>query len=872
MAPEYAPGGMSRTLPIDPHLPAIVEHTAAGNLVLAAAPGAGKTTRVPRALLESGLVEEGEVLVLEPRRLAARLAAERIAHERGEEVGGRVGSHIRFERRVSNQTRLTFLTEGLLLRRLRDDPELRGVRVVVLDEVHERNLATDLSLALLRRLRARRRERLSIVTMSATLDAEVFAAHLDAPIVRVEGRVFPVEIEHRAPGELPLERAVRAAVQETVNTIRDGHVLVFLPGAREIRTSEEACRELAAREGLRVHVLHGERSRSEQDAAVAPSRERKLILATNVAETSITIDDVSIVIDSGLARIASHDPWTGFPKLSLAPISRASATQRAGRAGRTREGLCVRLYSKADHDRRPAYTAPEIVRLDLADALLDIASAGASPEQLPWLEAPPVAALDAARALLTRLGAIDDEGTLTSLGQRMSRLPAHPRLARLAIAAHDLGIPELGATAAALLGERPGGRDRHAVARSGDCDLAEEIEALSDTSRGRSEIDAAARDRIAKSKAAMLRAMGRGDGARRDHDTGATRRGSHDERALDVDTRERKLREALLLAFPDRVAKLRAGTGTKRVCVFASGGSAELSSGSVVREATLAVAVAVDTRKEGTHLVTEVRSAAAIEAEWLLDHFPDRVVDEEVLAFDATRGRVTGRSTMRYEGLELEATQLRTLPARASELLFDAAVAAGLDRFVEAEVRHELVARVRFVVQHRPALAEAVADEALLVGLREGLGDGLFREALREACRGKTSFTELGRVNLLDLVRERLGELAWELDRLAPSQVSLPGGRRTKVTYELDAAPWIASRLQDFFGMRQGPTLLDGKVPIVLHLRAPNNRDVQVTTDLANFWRTHYPEQRRMLMRRYPRHAWPEDPLTATPPAPGPRR
>jgi ATP-dependent helicase HrpB len=541
----------------------------------------------------------------------------------------------------------------------------------------------------------------------------------------------------------------------------------------------------------------------------------------------------------------------------------------------------VRLYSKADHDRRPAYTAPEIVRLDLADALLDIASAGATPQDLPWLEAPPAPALEAARVLLTRLGALDEGGAATSLGRRLSRLPAHPRLARLALAAHDLGIPELGATAAALLGERPGGRDRHAAARSGDCDLAEEIEALSDTTRGRSEIDAATRDRIAKSKAALLRAMGRGEerSARGRDDKGAAREHTHEgargpshERGLDVDTRERKLREALLLAFPDRVARLRAGTGTKRVCVFASGGSAELSATSVVREATLAVAVAVDTRKEGTHLVTEVRSAAAIEAEWLLEHFPERVVDDEVLAFDTTRGRVTGRSTLRYEGLELEATQLRTLPARASELLFEAAVAAGLDRFLDAETRHELVARVRFVLQHRPALADAVPDEALLTGLREGLGDGLFREALREACRGKTSFAELERVPLLELVREQLGDLAWELDRLAPMQVSLPGGRRTKVTYALDAAPSIASRLQDFFGMRQGPTLLDGKVPLVLHLRAPNNRDVQVTTDLANFWRTHYPEQRRMLMRRYPRHAWPEDPLTATPPAPGPRR
>jgi ATP-dependent helicase HrpB len=450
----------ARQLPIGVILPALLELVRTRNVVIEAPPGAGKTTVIPATLLERGVLGEGEIIVLQPRRLAARLSAQRTASRLGERVGGRVGYRVRFDHAGDADTRLWFMTEGVLLRRLRDDPELAGVDAVILDEFHERHLDGDLLLALLRRQQLLGSE-LRLLAMSATLDAEPVARFLDAERLRTEGRSFAVEIEHRSPrsrhGELPLERRVAAAVRELIERgligagastpgHAPGHALVFLPGAREIQACARECAALAERAGLELLTLHGQLPRAQQDHAVATSTTSKLILSTNVAETSITIDGVVAVIDSGLARVADFDPGSGLPRVSLAPISRASAAQRAGRAGRTRAGVCVRLYGQHDHDHRPEHQLPELRRLDLAGPVLELAAAGVhSPDTFAWFEAPSPAALAVARELLISLGAIDEHGQLSALGRAMLRFPVHPRLARLLIAGLELGVGELAA-------------------------------------------------------------------------------------------------------------------------------------------------------------------------------------------------------------------------------------------------------------------------------------------------------------------------------------------------------------------------------------------------------------------------------------------
>ena len=444
---------MLTSLPIDTHLPRVLELLRSGrNLVLTAEPGAGKTTRVPRALLDAGLLEKGECWVLEPRRLAARLAAVRVAEELGEDLGQRVGYAVRFEQKSSKATRIRFVTEGLLLRRLRDDPCLKGIAIVILDEFHERHLHTDLGITLLRRLQVESRPELRLLVMSATLDAEPVAAFLEAESLHCEGRAHPVELRHLPrPDDRPLATQVVAAMETLLAEGTQGHTLVFLPGAAEIRACEKALSPLAARYGLRVLPLHGSLSFEAQKAAVAPSIQPKVLLSTNVAESSVTLDGVTAVIDSGLGREVLHSPWSGLSGLRTLRISQARCVQRAGRAGRQGPGLCLRLFTESDFRTRALFDAPEIHRSDLAEALLALHLMGiAAPGQLAWFEAPPGEALEAAEKLLERLGALEG-GNVTPCGRRMAALPLHPRLARLVVAAEDLGIPELGRLAAALL-------------------------------------------------------------------------------------------------------------------------------------------------------------------------------------------------------------------------------------------------------------------------------------------------------------------------------------------------------------------------------------------------------------------------------------
>jgi ATP-dependent helicase HrpB len=775
-------------LPIDDLLPAIRESLGrVPNLVIEAPPGAGKTTRVPPALLE---LLRGQVLVLEPRRLAARLAARRVAHELGERPGETVGYQVRFEEVAGARTRLRFLTEGILTRRLISDPLLAGVDAVVLDEFHERHLETDLALALLRRLQRTKRPDLSIVVMSATLDAAPIAAYLDScPILRSEGRLFDLAIAHQPYSALPLEKQVAAALEALLGDAPWGDVLVFLPGAAEIRRTERECRPLTSRYDLLLLPLYGDLSPAEQDRAVSPARQRKVILSTNVAESSITVEGVTAVIDSGLARIASDSPWSGLSTLEVARISKASATQRAGRAARTAPGRVVRLYTLDDFHRRRDQDPPEIRRRELSELCLTLRAMGVrSPLDMDWLDAPPSVAIDRAEDLLDRLGVSGERA------RRMARYPLHPRLARLVIDAVERGAAEEGCRAAAALSSG---------ARAPSCDLMSLIDSPFDP--------------VTQRHFEQIRRIVR-----------PAKPHAHDPNALAL---------AILTAFPDRVARRR----KDNQLLLAAGGSAVLEC-----DARAEFLVAVDIENRSEKALPLVRLYCAIEPAWLLDLFPDRVKERAGVDWNRSAERVEAVSALLYENLVIEETRSGAPDQeQAAALLADRAIEAGIERFVDRRELEQFLARIAFASEHA-ALAKLDLEVAF-----------------REICRGLKSFAELktAGASLIPTLEQRAGTRL--LNDIAPSRVRLPNGRQTKVNYEAGKPPWISSRLQDFFGMRETPRIANGKVALVAHLLAPNKRPVQTTTDLAGFWQRLYPQVRRELSRRYPKHAWPEDPYSA---------
>jgi ATP-dependent helicase HrpB len=827
-------------LPIDPLLPEIVASLRARpTLVLEAPPGAGKTTRVPRALLDAGFAEKGDIVVLEPRRLAARMAARRVAEELGEEPGATVGYQVRFEDVSSSRTRVRFVTEGVLARRLVTSPRLDGISTVVLDEFHERHLHADVGLALVERLRRTVRPDLRVVVMSATLATEPVARHLDAPVLRAEGRRFDVAIEHLpSPDDRPLALQVASAVRRLVHEGMDGDVLVFLPGAGEIRRTHEACEKLAAEADLLVVPLHGDLSPKEQDVAVRPASRRKIILSTNVAESSVTIDGVVAVVDSGLARVASQAPWSGLPRLRLEKISRASATQRAGRAGRTRPGRCLRLYTRGDFDTRPEHDAPEIRRLDLTQVWLDLAALGAT--DIPWLEAPPSEHVHAATTLLRRLGALDPAGRITDTGRAMLRFAVHPRAGRLIVEGERRGVASDACVAAAILGEgdlRASSKARFGPTRGHDraterSDLVALVDLFREAEDSRfshgamraADLDPGATHAAARAASQLSRASRTTVPTPRDTDAA--------------------LRLCVLAGYPDRVARrVRAGA---RGLALAEGGSAELSEASVVRDAEWLVALDAEERPMGARGGAVVRLASAIEPDWLLDLFAGDVVETRAVTWNPKAERVQSRESMTWGSLVLHADESAEPPAKeAARVLADAAIAAGIARFAPEGALEHWLARARFAASVDPTLRPP--------------DDDAVRETLTTLCEGLRSFAELREAGLLDALRRSVGRPG-DVDRLAPERVTLAGGRSVSVQYGEGRPPAIASRMQDFFGMTDGPRVGGGRVSLVLELLAPNKRAVQVTTDLAGFWDRHYPSIRKELARRYPRHSWPEDP------------
>ena len=822
---------MRLSLPIDPLLPQIITSLRGNpNLVLQADPGAGKTTRVPPALLESGLLGDGECWILEPRRLAARLAATRVAEELGEPLGQRAGYAVRFEQKVSRTTRLRFVTEGLLLRRLHGDPHLRGISAVVLDEFHERHLHTDLGLTLLRRLQRTERPDLKLLVMSATLDPGPVAAYLDAPTLKSEGRAFPVETAFLPrPDDRPIGLQVSDALARLYSEGLRQHTLVFLPGAAEIRACLKDCDAVAQRHGLSLRPLHGELSPEAQAHALELTATPKVILSTNVAESSVTLDGIGAVVDSGLGREASHSPWSGLSGLRTTRISQARCTQRTGRAGRTGPGRCLRLFTEADFGARPAFDTPELQRADLAEPLLTLHGMGiASPGDLAWFEAPPEASVLAAEALLTSLGALSG-GALSPVGRRMADLPLHPRLARLAVAGADQGIPQLALRAAALLEtgnlSARQGLDR-APTKSGhgaDSDLLlrldqfEEAEAAGFSAGAcrAAGLDASAIQRARRAVQSLARLL---------------------PSAPETADAETRLLKTLLAAYPDRVGQLSAN-GT---CAFAGGGGARLDAASRVRRPGLILALEAEAVKQGTGGQTLIRQASRCEADWLLDAFAERLEDVDEVVFNAAAGRVERRTEIRFDGLTLDASRGPADPGdpRVAPLL-----AEGLRERPLDEVPARFLARLAFLRKHRPDL---------------GLPEDLLGPLLAGACSGRTTLREVQDVDWAAALRQAFpADTLRLLDTWAPEAIQLPKGRPTKVHYE-DDPPWIASRLQDFWGLKKSPAVAGGAVPLVLHLLAPNMRAVQVTTDLAGFWQRVYQELRPGLSRRYPKHHWPE--------------
>jgi ATP-dependent helicase HrpB len=776
------------SLPVDALLPELLSSLKQRpNLVLEAAPGAGKTTRVPPALLE---LVRGEIIVLEPRRIAARLAARRVAWELGEQVGETVGYQVRFEEAIGPRTRLRFVTDGVFTRCLLSDPTLKGVDAIVLDEFHERHLESDFALALLKRLQQSRPE-LRLIVMSATLDAAPVARYLgDCPILRSEGRVFPLSVKHLPYSPDPLHTQVRNAVelllreqQPAQREIQAQHTLVFLPGAAEIRRTQRECEPLAARCGLLILPLHGDLAPAEQDRAVAPSAQPKLILATNVAESSVTVEGVTAVIDSGLARFATYSPWTGLPTLHIGRISQASAKQRAGRAGRTAAGRVLRLFAEEDYALRAEHDTPEILRSDLSQLGLAL-RAMSIPHfaSLDWLDAPPVAAVQTAETLLDRLGATAGKA------QQLARYPLPPRLSRILLESLARNVGESGCIAAALLGSG---------ARSPHNDLLAAMDAPHDP-RALQHIQ-------------QLRRIAR-----------PPKQTKHDDEALLL---------SVLTGFPDRVARRRAGNQV----LLANGVSAEIAG----EPPTYEFMVAIDAEDRKEKPLPLIRMTSRIEPEWLIDLFPDRVREQSNLTWNRSAERVEAVSALMYDDLVIQESRDGSPdPEAAADLLAQKALEAGIERFVDAEALQQFLARVAFAGLTAPDLSQT----------------------LRQLCLGLRSFADLksAALSFLPLLEQSVD--ARRLQELAPVSVRLQSGRQTKIHYEQGKPPWISSRLQDFFGMRETPRLGADRTPIVAHLLAPNHRAVQTTTDLAGFWDRLYPQVRRELMRRYPRHPWPEKP------------
>lgn len=835
-------------LPIDDAIPALREALRARTVaVLEAPPGAGKTTRVPLALLEEPWLEGQKLVILEPRRLAARAAAQFMAKQLGEQVGGTVGYRVRGETRVSRQTRIEVVTEGVLARLLSADATLDGYGVVVFDEFHERSLHADLGLALVLDTQ-QVRDDLRVLVMSATLDGDAVArliadAHGTAPVVRSSGRMFPIETYYRPPrADERLEATTSRVVREALEA-SDGDVLVFLPGMGEQRRVEERLVDTVPAH-VRVYVLHGTMPLADQDAALAaaPAGTRKVVLSTSVAETSLTVEGVRVVVDAGQSRVPRYDATAGLTRLHTVRVSRASADQRRGRAGRVAPGACYRLWDVHEEHGFLASTRPEIIDADLSSLALELADAGiADPLQLRWLDAPRAPAFAQARSLLAQLGALHDDAPsarITAHGKRMAALPLTPRLAHLLLVAAERGQLALGASIAALLEERDVLRGEGFVRAPADLRLRTEL-LRGDRDAASAFGTRADRDgvrRVRQNVGELVKRVNSGSS-----NSGTSESGHWDD--ADVGT-------LLALAFPDRVAQRRAGSeGRYLLC---NGSGAALPKGdSLYDEPYLAVA-----ELEGQPPEYRIVRAAPLSLDAVRTDFGEQLVRERLVAWDERARGVKAVQRTRLGAITLEEKPQRDPdPEAVRATLLEQLQRAGAGAWPWRESARKLRERLAFVHHHEPTTWPDVSDTALEDTLAEWLGPHL---------DGVRTWAQLEQADWYEAL---FSLVPWArrvaFDRLAPTHVEVPSGSRIALDYGDPVAPVLAVKLQEVFGWTTTPTVCDGRVPLTLHLLSPAQRPVQVTRDLAGFWKSSYFEVRKELRGRYPRHPWPDDPLTA---------
>lgn len=831
-------------------------------LILQAPPGSGKTTRVPQFLLK---ICRKKILILEPRRLAARLSAERVAEELGQRSGEDIGFQIRYEKIMGPATRCVFMTEGLFLRTLLSDPILNDVDAVVLDEFHERHLHSDVAFALTRRLQQTKRPDLKLIVMSATLDTDKLTQFLpEASFLKADVPTFPVEVEYDAStDERALEWKVTVAVESLLQDPRcPGDILVFLSGVADIRRAAQALATSKLHSQFDTFELRAELPIAEQRKIFLPHSRKKVILATNVAETSLTIPGVTGVVDSGLAKVASYAHWNGLPTLEVKPISQASSIQRSGRAGRTSAGIARRLYTRAEFLGRVAHEKPEILRVDLAQTLLEVTIAeqaifsqhASAFMQLPWIDKPSPESVAAAENLLKELGAFDKNGAVTAIGRSIVNWPLSPRLGRILVEAKKLGTLPEACLLVSLLNE--GLLTKHSQFESDvhtDCDLTFQASLFDRlrhhpqtiTRQEREFVDTAQFKRIEKSFDSLHRLA---------H---TPKRELTLPRSISEDsspfTRE------LLSGFPDRIVALKKGKSSQKSnleAIFSRGGQGFLSKSSTVQDSAFALALQADQvrRLGSTHFTTEITCASGLSSQAIESCLPDRIRSELRLLWDEQSERVKAVQRIYFEELVLEEKQSQVNAVDGETILHQQLKSQWPKPFPSEEPLEYFSQRLTLLRQKFPDL-----DACDL------MGDD-FELFLVHVCEGKKSFAEILAHHLQYYIDSFISwDLKRLLDRELPSHLTLGSGRQVQIHYVSGQAPWISSRMQDFFGTLSTPRLLNDTLPVIVHLLAPNGQAVQVTTDLASFWRNVYPEVKKELCRRYPRHYWPEDPKNAEP-------
>jgi ATP-dependent helicase HrpB len=805
-------------LPVDTTLPALTAALRDANAaVLVAPPGAGKTTRVPLILADEAWARDRRILVLEPRRLAARAAAQRMAQTHGERVGDTVGLRVRFGSKISRRTRIEVITEGIFTRLIIDDPSLDGVAAVLFDEFHERSLDADLGLALARDAQQGLRPDLKLLVMSATIDGARVADLLGgAAVIESAGRAFVVETRYLGRDTRPIEPQIADAILRAMRS-EPGSVLAFLPGAAEIRRTASQLADRIAPD-TDVVGLYGALAGEEQMRAIAPPPpgRRKIVLATSIAETSITIEGVRIVVDSGLARVPRYEPDVGLTRLETVRVSRAAADQRRGRAGRTEAGLCYRLWDESQTAALEPFARPEILAADLSSFALDLAAWGARPEQLAFLDPPPRPALAEARALLIALGAIDDDGRITDEGRHLRRLPLPPRLARMVVeaAAHSQAIEA--AEVAALIGERGLGGD--------DVDLRGRLDAL--------RRDRAPRARDARAMAQRWAEIAQSDAVQPDEDW--------------------SVGALLALAYPDRIAKSRGGDSGSFLLANGRGAQVDLTS-PLAREPYLAIAELAGSAATGRILFAAPIALAEIEK-----HFADRIEAREEAAFDAASFSLRGRRTRRLGALVLSEQAVAIAPSdENAQKLAAGIVAAGLTRLPWTKALRQWRDRVDFLRASEGEPWPDLSDDAL---------SKTSGEWLTPLLSGKTALANITSDELEAALYERVPwRLRRRLDVEAPTHFEAPTGTRVPIDYEAEGGPKIAIRVQELFGLDRHPAIAGGRVALLIELLSPAQRPVQTTRDLPGFWRGSYAAVRAEMRGRYPKHPWPDDPIAAAP-------